>query len=108
MAPTSWSADAAGTPRARWCAWLDAKPARSVVYVCFGSLTWFPHEQVAKARHGAHGLRRELHVGRRGQERVGSPSPRQTRSLAGLRCRRSAKSGTRRSTATAKTPRARS
>ncbi|BAS96051.1 Os06g0137650, partial [Oryza sativa Japonica Group] len=46
------SADAAGkrapsrTPRA--LAWLNAKPTRSVVYVCFGSLTRFPHEQVAE------------------------------------------------------------
>ncbi|KAF8717957.1 hypothetical protein HU200_025419 [Digitaria exilis] len=28
--------------------WLDTKPARSVVYVCFGSLTRFPSEQVAE------------------------------------------------------------
>jgi hypothetical protein len=28
--------------------WLDTKPARSVVYVCFGSLTRFPLEQVSE------------------------------------------------------------
>uniref|UniRef100_A0A0E0KAF2 Glycosyltransferase n=1 Tax=Oryza punctata TaxID=4537 RepID=A0A0E0KAF2_ORYPU len=38
----------AATDAARALAWLDAKPARSVVYVCFGSLTRFPHEQVAE------------------------------------------------------------
>ncbi|KAK3150849.1 hypothetical protein QOZ80_3AG0238580 [Eleusine coracana subsp. coracana] len=43
---------------ARVMAWMDAKPARSVVYVCFGSLTRFPPEQVAElgvglARSGA-------------------------------------------------------
>ncbi|KAL6645093.1 hypothetical protein ACP70R_016701 [Stipagrostis hirtigluma subsp. patula] len=40
-ATTPWSAAAAGR-------WLDRKPARSVVYVCFGSLTRFPREQVAE------------------------------------------------------------
>uniref|UniRef100_A0A0D9VR48 Glycosyltransferase n=1 Tax=Leersia perrieri TaxID=77586 RepID=A0A0D9VR48_9ORYZ len=30
----------------RVLAWLDTKPARSVAYVCFGSLTRFPIEQV--------------------------------------------------------------
>uniref|UniRef100_A0A0E0QQN6 Uncharacterized protein n=1 Tax=Oryza rufipogon TaxID=4529 RepID=A0A0E0QQN6_ORYRU len=37
-----------GGDAARALAWLDAKPARSVVYICFGSLTRFPHEQVAE------------------------------------------------------------
>ncbi|EER95292.1 UDP-glucose flavonoid 3-O-glucosyltransferase 7 [Sorghum bicolor] len=33
---------------ARVLRWLDTKPARSVVYVCFGSLTRFPRDQVAE------------------------------------------------------------
>lgn len=33
---------------ARVLRWLNTKPARSVVYVCFGSLTRFPREQVAE------------------------------------------------------------
>ncbi|EAZ00574.1 hypothetical protein OsI_22593 [Oryza sativa Indica Group] len=37
-----------GWDAVRVLAWLDAKPAPSVVYVCFGRLTRFPHEQVAE------------------------------------------------------------
>ncbi|CAL4921445.1 unnamed protein product [Urochloa decumbens] len=39
---------AAAAEAARVLGWLDTKPARSVVYVCFGSLTRFPHEQVSE------------------------------------------------------------
>ncbi|KAL6649459.1 hypothetical protein ACP70R_013683 [Stipagrostis hirtigluma subsp. patula] len=38
----------AAAEAARVLRWLDTKPARSVVYVCFGSLTRFPREQVAE------------------------------------------------------------
>ncbi|KAK1652133.1 hypothetical protein QYE76_069938 [Lolium multiflorum] len=38
----------AAAEAARVLEWLDRKPARSVVYVCFGSLTRFPREQVAE------------------------------------------------------------
>ncbi|KAL5218788.1 hypothetical protein ABZP36_019472 [Zizania latifolia] len=38
----------AAAEAARVLTWLDTKPARSVVYVCFGSLTRFPREQVAE------------------------------------------------------------
>ncbi|KAK1652066.1 hypothetical protein QYE76_069871 [Lolium multiflorum] len=38
----------AAAEAARVLGWLDTKPARSVVYVCFGSLTRFPREQVAE------------------------------------------------------------
>ncbi|PNT77905.1 hypothetical protein BRADI_1g70260v3 [Brachypodium distachyon] len=37
-----------GEAAARVLRWLDGKPARSVVYACFGSLTRFPREQVAE------------------------------------------------------------
>lgn len=48
----------AAAESARVMRWLDTKPARSVVYVCFGSLTRFPPEQVIElgvglARSGA-------------------------------------------------------
>lgn len=39
---------AAAAEAARVLQWLDTKPARSVVYVCFGSLTRFPREQVSQ------------------------------------------------------------
>ncbi|RLN16905.1 UDP-glucose flavonoid 3-O-glucosyltransferase 7-like [Panicum miliaceum] len=39
---------AAAAEAARVLKWLDTKPARSVVYVCFGSLTRFPLEQVSE------------------------------------------------------------
>ncbi|CAN6320970.1 unnamed protein product [Urochloa humidicola] len=39
---------AAAAEAARVLGWLDTKPARSVVYVCFGSLTRFPREQVSE------------------------------------------------------------
>jgi hypothetical protein len=40
--------DGAAAEFASVLAWLDAKPARSVVYVCFGSLTRFPPEQMSE------------------------------------------------------------
>ncbi|KAF0910865.1 hypothetical protein E2562_004824 [Oryza meyeriana var. granulata] len=45
----------AATDAARVLTWLDTKPARSVVYVCFGSLTRFPREQVAELGMGLAG-----------------------------------------------------
>ena len=133
----------AGLPRQRWrrrrpgartrlgrraCARVARRKARAVSGV---RLLRQPHPVPARAgrraRHGARGLRRELRVGRRGQEHVGVTVPggapardaagrrvcapaavaahllaKLARSLAGLRRRRSAKSGARRSTVTAK------
>ncbi|KAL6867347.1 hypothetical protein ACP4OV_015371 [Aristida adscensionis] len=45
----------AAAEAARVMAWLDAKPAGSVVYVCFGSLTRFPREQVVELGMGLAG-----------------------------------------------------
>ncbi|GJN28735.1 hypothetical protein PR202_gb16893 [Eleusine coracana subsp. coracana] len=51
---------------ARVMAWMDAKPARSVVYVCFGSLTRFPPEQGGRAGRRPGTLRRQLRSPARG------------------------------------------